>query len=346
MVVKLNYLLQMAFTQCSAQLMVREMKHRAPALTSYAVAMAKTEVHQIRKETSSMVLTPGTTARAKTTQILHQGYPVPTDLCLHEAEHARKIGNKHGRFLECTACGLVKKALETDYGVPKNQGAHPDLHTTTRNSKSSRRESGSSHAKHTGLFSKLGHVLFTLIAVQFGASLQDFGKEDFGNNIYEEHGRNVESSTLFPRLSDLGRSGHGRYDGGRINEEPMQDDSLFGDGPNILKSCVRKRLKHSARRALQNSEAAREIVAERAASSRWPRRPFTYDIVDGEHTCSPPLEFDGLAADRHSSWCGPTPTRRTTLVAAQDGQVAAKTGPGGIPMHTMVNFATECQLPR
>lgn len=118
MVVKLNYLLQMAFTQCSAQLMVREMKHGAPALTSYAVAMAKTEVHQIRKETSSMVLTPGTTARAKTTRILHQGYPVPTDLCLHEAEHARKIGNKHGRFLECTACGLVKKALETDYGVP------------------------------------------------------------------------------------------------------------------------------------------------------------------------------------------------------------------------------------
>ena len=163
---------------------------------------------------------------------------------------------------------------------PHHQGAHPDLQTTTRNSESSRRESGSSHAKHTGLFSKLGHVLLTLIAVQFGASLQDFGKEDFGDNIYEEHGRNVESSTLFPRLSDLGRSGHGRYDGGCINEEPMQDDSLFEDGPNILKSGVRKRLKHSAQRALQNSEAAREIVAERAASSRWPRRPFNYDIVE------------------------------------------------------------------
>lgn len=118
MVGKLLYMMRLAFTNVTHQLMVREMKHRAPAIMHHAEAMTEVEVHQIRMETTSTVPTPGTTARAKTTKILHQGYPVPTDLCPHEAEHARKIGNKHGRFLECTACGLVKKALDENYVVP------------------------------------------------------------------------------------------------------------------------------------------------------------------------------------------------------------------------------------
>lgn len=118
MMVKLNYLLQMAFNQCSVP--ADGARDEAPRPRDHAPCGGddEAEVHQIRMEATSMVPTPGTTARAKTTKILHQGYPVPTDLCPHKAEHARKIGNKHGRFLECTACGLVKKALQENYVVP------------------------------------------------------------------------------------------------------------------------------------------------------------------------------------------------------------------------------------
>ena len=190
--------------------------------------------------------------------------PTRSRACKEDREQARTIPGMH-------SMRVGEEGLGRELRGPDHQRADPDLCTSPRNSKSSRRNRDGCHAKHSSLFGKLGQVLFAIVATQLGTSFQNFDKEDFWNNNYEESGRSVESSTLFPRISDLGRSGHGgRGHGGpgNMNGVLPQDESLFGDGPNILKSGMRKRLKHHARRALQLSKNAREIITEKASTAR------------------------------------------------------------------------------
>ena len=168
--------------------------------------------------------------------------PTRSRACKEDREQARTIPGMH-------SMRVGEEGLGRELRGPDHQRADPDLCTSPRNSKSSRRNRDGCHAKHSSLFGKLGQVLFAIVATQLGTSFQNFDKEDFWNNNYEESGRSVESSTLFPRISDLGRSGHGgRGHGGpgNMNGVLPQDESLFGDGPNILKSGMRKRLKHHA----------------------------------------------------------------------------------------------------
>ena len=48
----------------------------------------------------------------------------------------------------------------------------------------------------------------------------------------------------------------------------------------VLGAGVKKRLKHNVRKALQMSRGTKEIMAERAARSRWPRKSFKFDLVE------------------------------------------------------------------
>jgi hypothetical protein len=88
------------------------------------------------------------------------------------------------------------------------------------------------------------------------------------SQLFEEEFKDIAERWLPDGLPQhepvgLGTGGHG---GGRR-------DALK------LKQGIKKRLKHSARRALQTSKAAREIVAQRAASSSWPKKHFLYDLI-------------------------------------------------------------------
>lgn len=55
---------------------------------------------------------------------------------------------------------------------------------------------------------------------------------------------------------------------------------LYDTKPTWLRSGLQKRLKHHARRALQMSKRSKDIVANKVANSRWPKRAFNYDIVE------------------------------------------------------------------
>lgn len=159
--------------------------------------------------------------------------PTQSRACKEDREQTRTISGMH-------SLRAGEEGLAGELRGPDHQRADPDLRPPARNSKSPRRNCDSSHAKHSSLFGKLGQVLFEIIATQLGTSFQifqNFDKEDFWNNTYEDPGRSVESSTLFPRISDLGRSGHGgRGHGGPVNTDGVlpQDESLFGDGPNMF----------------------------------------------------------------------------------------------------------------
>ena len=56
--------------------------------------------------------------------------------------------------------------------------------------------------------------------------------------------------------------------------------ALREDGPRALRPGVRKRLRHSARKALQNSRVARHLVSRKVAEARWPRQQFGYDLIE------------------------------------------------------------------
>ena len=71
-------------------------------------------------------LPPSTTnAKGQTKAIFQAGYPMALQRCPHELAYARRLGNKHGRFLECTACGKIKKALDKDYQIPNTETQVP-----------------------------------------------------------------------------------------------------------------------------------------------------------------------------------------------------------------------------
>lgn len=64
-------------------------------------------------------LPPSTTqAPGQTRRVVSTGYPMHYTQCPHELESARRLGNAHGKFLECVQCGMVKKAFKEDYVLP------------------------------------------------------------------------------------------------------------------------------------------------------------------------------------------------------------------------------------
>ena len=100
----------------SSNAMIRELKHRGPALMGYMENILK-EVEA--GEPNSSTLPPSTTqAPGQTKRAITTGYPMHYTKCPHELESARRLGNCHGKFLECIQCGLVKKAFKEDYVLP------------------------------------------------------------------------------------------------------------------------------------------------------------------------------------------------------------------------------------
>lgn len=100
----------------SSNAMIRELKHRGPALMGYMENILKEEKLESQIPATlppSTTQAPGQTKRAITT-----GYPMHYTNCPHELESARRLGNCHGKFLECIQCGLVKKAFKEDYVLP------------------------------------------------------------------------------------------------------------------------------------------------------------------------------------------------------------------------------------
>ena len=64
-------------------------------------------------------------ASGQTQKFLMAKYPCKVEKCPHEVASARRLGNSHGRFLECVDCGVVKRALDQDYQVPLNNAKVP-----------------------------------------------------------------------------------------------------------------------------------------------------------------------------------------------------------------------------
>ena len=95
---------------------VRELKHRAPALAGYAESIVNRERAQLMMPA---VVPPSTTrAPGQTKKSLQTPYPEEMARCPHPLMAARRLGNVHGKFLECMDCGLVKKALPNQYYIP------------------------------------------------------------------------------------------------------------------------------------------------------------------------------------------------------------------------------------
>ena len=94
-------------------LAIREFKHRSPALMGYMEAMMR------QQQQMPATVPPATTkAAGQTAKALQSAYPLQIPHCPHEVASARRLGNAHGKFLECLDCGLLKKALPSDYTVP------------------------------------------------------------------------------------------------------------------------------------------------------------------------------------------------------------------------------------
>lgn len=119
---KLDQLYRLVRKWHASNNMVREMEHRSPAILGYIQAMILSE----GELTVAGTVPPVTTkARGQTSRALTIPYPLHPDHCCHDREAARRIGNAHGRFRECTQCGLVMKALPDDYIIPITKEAVP-----------------------------------------------------------------------------------------------------------------------------------------------------------------------------------------------------------------------------
>lgn len=118
-VLKLFTLMKMTIRWMVGNMMVREMKHQAPALEGYVEALLLKDMEDSKDMVLPATMPPSTTnARGQTPKILQTGYPMSPIECDHEVAYARRLGNRHGRFLECTLCGKIKKALTADYEIP------------------------------------------------------------------------------------------------------------------------------------------------------------------------------------------------------------------------------------
>lgn len=118
--------------------------------------------------------------------------PTRVRVCQKDGQCPREIHGVHGmRTGEESVGGSLHRA---DH---QRGGRH--LRAPTRNSRPSRREDRAHQQKPSGLFNKLGQVLFALIATQFGATLQGFGGT-IENYTFEDLGQD-EFSFTYPRIS-------------------------------------------------------------------------------------------------------------------------------------------------
>jgi hypothetical protein len=114
MVMRLDIMMMAVRKFLNLNKVIREMKHRAPALTGYMEALTLDQDQMI-----PATLPPSTTrAQGQTAKTLQLPYPEDPEMCPHDVESARRMGNAKGRFMECIQCGLVKKALDQNYMVP------------------------------------------------------------------------------------------------------------------------------------------------------------------------------------------------------------------------------------
>ena len=146
-----------------------------------------------------------------------------------------------------------------------------------RSSRSTRRKSTAvcpgSAERSRGMLSQLGRMLLALIATAFctaDPSSQHLGEPDFGNFFTEEEFSKGFSNAA-PGQFRMGERGHGHGPGWLEGGPPHRSP---------IKPGLRKRLKHSARRALQTSQTARELVADRVNHATWPKRSFGFDLVE------------------------------------------------------------------
>ena len=98
---------------------IRELKHRAPALMGYMEAMLQKEV-QLMQDLPPALPSASTLAKRQTPLSLNMAYQMEPPQCPHLVELGRRYGNAHGKFLECIACGSVWKGL--DYILPISSG--------------------------------------------------------------------------------------------------------------------------------------------------------------------------------------------------------------------------------
>ena len=156
-----------------------------------------------------------------------------------------------------------------------HRGEGDGLRSSSWSPRQTGRQGQRSQSGHSGIFARIGQLLFTLLAGTIGGSLQDreiFGAPDYG--ISEpDYGRGELDDGGFPELRLVRDS---RSDGGRRQEDLKQPDQ----GTQWLRSGVKKRLRHRVRQALHMSKASREVISSRAASSRWPRNHFKYDLIE------------------------------------------------------------------
>ena len=155
-----------------------------------------------------------------------------------------------------------------------HEGDSARLCDHSRRSRSPRRKSTTRPSKFSGFLGQLGRMLLTIIAASACTSDQNStANSSCLPDFFEEELYDVTTSWRIPPTSSA--------DTGRPVEVGL---GASGDGSGLggrpMKPGVRKRLKHSARRALQTSQAARDVVAQRAATSRWPKRHFRHDIVE------------------------------------------------------------------
>jgi hypothetical protein len=98
-----------------ANKVIREFKHRAPALMGYVEAIVQQEA-VLAQELPPTLPPASTMARGQTPHAVNMHYPEMPERCPHLVEHGRRYGNARGKFLECVNCGSVWKGL--DYVVP------------------------------------------------------------------------------------------------------------------------------------------------------------------------------------------------------------------------------------
>ena len=195
-----------------------------------------------------------------------------------QAMPTRRGGSTSDR--ECTRTFQGVHSVRTGDEGPAGQLHDPDhprgshrLWHHTRGEGSTRRKSAStstrSAAGHNGALHQLGRVLLALIATAFcytDPAAQQVRGPSF-ETLFED---DIFGPGRIPPAERLGLGVCGDGDG-RL--DPLPD-------PAPLRPGTKKRLKHSARRALQNSRTARELVAQKVSRSTWPRRKFGYDLIE------------------------------------------------------------------
>ena len=164
MVVKLNYLLQMAFNQCSVP--ADGARDEAPRPRDHAPCGCDDRSRGAPNSNGGYLHGPytwddssGEDHQDPTSGISCSNGSMPTQsrACKEDREQTRTISGMH-------SLRAGEEGLAGELRGPDHQRADPDLRPPARNSKSPRRNCDSSHAKHSSLFGKLGQVLFEIIA--------------------------------------------------------------------------------------------------------------------------------------------------------------------------------------